>query len=690
MEVEIKYCNNIENGNIQIKENTLNIKYAINGTGKTTIAKAIIDKILNINLNELKPFKFQNNKEIIPEVNGLDNIKSVKVFNESYINQFVFLENEAVKDSFNIFIKNEKYELEMKEINNLLEEIRKTFHEDETFNELLNNLKTLSQSFGKSKSGYAANSVLGKGLGSGNKVENIPEGLEDYSEYLKSSVNNKWLKWQFTGKEYLDITDKCPYCTSTEITKNRQKIEILSQEYDPKVIEHLNSILEVFSNLDIYFNQNVKDKIQGITRNIDGITAEQSNFLMEIKNQIDVLIDKLEKIKNISYISLKDTDKMVERIKEYEIDIAYLDHLNSQETTEKINVLNGKLENIIDKAGILQGKINKQNENIRETIEMYDHEINDFLKCAGIKYNVEIKLDEDNVYRMKLKHNDYEEHLKNPKAYLSYGEKNAFALILFMYESIKENIDLVILDDPISSFDKNKKFAIINTMFRGKNSFMNKTVLMLTHDFEPIIDMKYVMPDRFICTAKYLENNKGNLIEKEVKKQDIHTFLEIAERNIQFLSDNINKLIYLRRYYEIKDKNNLAYDLVSSLFHKREKPTRGIEQILMTEEEIKEATETINEKISAFNYITEYNRIIDDNEMIKLYNESNNNYEKLQIYRIINDGKEIEDDVIKKFINETFHIENDYIFQLNPCEYEIVPEYVIEQCDTEISKLTIK
>lgn len=45
MNVEIKYCNNIESGNIEIQENTLNIKYAINGTGKTSIAKAIGYKI---------------------------------------------------------------------------------------------------------------------------------------------------------------------------------------------------------------------------------------------------------------------------------------------------------------------------------------------------------------------------------------------------------------------------------------------------------------------------------------------------------------------------------------------------------------------------------------------------------------------------------------------------------------------
>lgn len=40
--------------------------------------------------------------------------------------------------------------------------------------------------------------------------------------------------------------------------------------------------------------------------------------------------------------------------------------------------------------------------------------------------------------------------------------------------------------------------------------------------------------------------------------------------------------------------------------------------------------------------------------------------------------------VIKKFVNETFHIENDYLFQLNPCEYDTIPQYIIEKCDKEV------
>ena len=92
------------------------------------------------------------------------------------------------------------------------------------------------------------------------------------------------------------------------------------------------------------------------------------------------------------------------------------------------------------------------------------------MEYAGYKYHVDIKsMDED--YKLVLYHNDYTaKEISEGNNILSYGEKNAFALILFMYDALKENADLIILDDPISSFDETKKFAIINKLFYEKDS----------------------------------------------------------------------------------------------------------------------------------------------------------------------------------------------------------------------------
>ncbi len=76
--------------------------------------------------------------------------------------------------------------------------------------------------------------------------------------------------------------------------------------------------------------------------------------------------------------------------------------------------------------------------------------------------------------------------------------------------------------------------------------------------------------------------------------------------------------------------------------------------------------------------------------MVDVYNKSLNGYEKLQILRIINGEFTKSDDfsdTFKKFINESYHIENDFIFQLNPTKYDLVPEFIIEECDEYIKKL---
>ena len=42
---------------------------------------------------------------------------------------------------------------------------------------------------------------------------------------------------------------------------------------------------------------------------------------------------------------------------------------------------------------------------------------------------------------------------------------------------------------------------------------------------------------------------------------------------------------------------------------------------------------------------------------------------------------DIENSVIQKFIKETYHIENEFICQLDPAKFDTIPEYVVAECD---------
>jgi hypothetical protein len=79
---------------------------------------------------------------------------------------------------------------------------------------------------------------------------------------------------------------------------------------------------------------------------------------------------------------------------------------------------------------------------------------------------------------------------------------------------------------------------------------------------------------------------------------------------------------------------------------------------------------------------------ITDIEYLKtLYNNALDNYTKLNVFRLLYDESFEEIPcVLRKFINETYHIENELICQLNPNEYDLIPDFIVEECDRYVSE----
>ena len=42
-------------------------------------------------------------------------------------------------------------------------------------------------------------------------------------------------------------------------------------------------------------------------------------------------------------------------------------------------------------------------------------------------------------------------------------------------------------------------------------------------------------------------------------------------------------------------------------------------------------------------------------------------------------------DIVRKFVNEAYHIENEYLFGLDPVQFDIVPAFVIEKLDAVVN-----
>lgn len=698
--MELRRCNNIEIGAVEIKEQTLNLKYAINGSGKTTVAKAILASINERigaeknALTALTPFKYRNDGSTIPEVIGIDSVQSIRVFDEKYINDFVFQSDELLKGSFEIFIKGEAYEQGVKEIDAHLAIMHKALSEDKDIADLISDFNEISGSFGKdTKSGIHGASGLAKAFKGGNKIQNIPAGLEQYKSYIQHPENYKWVGWQLGGRDFLDLDSGCPYCTS-DIKEKRETIKRVGEVYQAKAIENLNKIVSAFSRLDKYFSDDTKAKIAEFVRCVNGYTDDQAEFLKEVKGQIDRLGIKFVKAQRLGFSSLKEVDKVIDGLIDHKIDLALFVHLQSENTKQKVEIVNAAIEKLLAQANHLQGMIKKQQLLIETLVKDNSAGINAFMRNAGYAYQVSLLEDVAGQHRLKLIHGDIDGEIENAKTHLSYGERNAFALVLFMYDALKAAPELIVLDDPISSFDKNKKYAIVEMLFRkGDGSLRDKTVLLLTHDLEPIVDLMVHHSDRFKKPfATFLQNRNGVLTEREISRADIKTFIEIADQNATAGGHILNRLIYLRRRLEVEGNKGLAFQVISNVLHKRQTPEMndGGNTRQMTPAELQDGTKLIVATIPEFDYKKVLDVVTDDRAMIDLYSNTTSNYEKLHLYRIIFGNKKdlIGSDVIKKFINEAFHIENDYIYQLNPREFQTVPHFVIEQCDRYVIELS--
>lgn len=162
MQITIKNCNNISAGTIGITESLLNIKFGLNGTGKSTIAKAIRCQIeAPEKLSELTPFGMLDSDKA-PEVIVPNEIKSVLIFNEEYLNQFTYRKDELVANSFEIFIKTPDYANSVERIGLILEEIKKVFSENAELDLIISDFESLSKSFATTQTGLSKSSAIYK------------------------------------------------------------------------------------------------------------------------------------------------------------------------------------------------------------------------------------------------------------------------------------------------------------------------------------------------------------------------------------------------------------------------------------------------------------------------------------------------------------------------------------------------
>ena len=697
MDINIKNCNNIKTADIRVEKNALNIKYGMNGTGKSTIAKAIEKRD---DLAELRTF----GSELEPEIIISESISKVEVFNNDFINRIIFNGSQVIDNGFEVFVKTDEYDKKRKEITDILSKLNRETFKDEIINNLRNSFANISAKIQLNTNQTIKRNPAYKSILKKENMFEVPETLEKYSEFIKDKEKNiNWVDWKNKGFEF-DEKNKCPFCAEEFSKSYTKEKESFIENYTKAGMKNLSDILDLIEGIKDYLNIEQYNKLISCIKedkNEDDIDFIYKKFMLEIA----YLNDKFEKIYEFDSYNIKNSEivNLMDRVKNLIIDKNELDYFRNENVLKVIDNITNKINEIVEKITDLQAKTATLNTFIKKSINDSKEDINKFLETAGFNYKFDFDMSSEESSKTILLYKGNEDiNVDDIEKHLSWGEKNAFALVLFMYYAISKKADLIILDDPISSFDSNKKYAIINRLFENrsdKKSFFGKTVIMLTHDFEPIID--FIInnkPNSGHAIAKYIKNSNNIVTEQEITKDsDIISIVKLSYMYATNPSINmISRINFLRKYIEHTrvdslEQKQLIYDMLSSLVHAKTCPDKQIsrnEYVDFTDAEFEITQNEIKKYINEFDYKEVLNKYYNKEYILEEFFKEDNNYIKSQLFRIyleISGERDSLDNNLLKFIDEIYHIENDYIFSLDLIKFDIIPDFIINSINEFMS-----
>lgn len=489
--VEIKNCNNIYTANIDIQKNKLNIRYAMNGTGKSTIGKAIKIKADKDDMDSLEPFDIADDEE--PICNISPEIDRVFLFNDDFVNNIVFQESEVITNAFEVFIVTPEYEKRQAAISKKLNSINVDVNDNEDVKHILSVGNYVLSKFSENNSGGLKKIGMLKTLTTSENIFVLPKKLNRFKPLMEKKYTADWVGWKNEGGQY-DDNNICPFCTDSLKEEYQSEKQLFNDSYTKSNVKNIKELLSYFDEVKDYMEESKKEKLYQCIKETKDV-KEIELWIHKFYHELKLLVGKVNAIIKFNAYEVKreDISNLDKKLKSLLIDITDFDIFNNVKVGELIDFINSKVNLILPEIDLLKKDMGELKGLIGSAEKEAVKDINEFLEMAGINYEFEIRGKAENTSKSILKYVSKTQgsiEVDDINLHLSWGEKNAFALVLFMHYALSQNPDLVILDDPISSFDSNKKYAIINRLFSSDKvkSFYKNTVLMLTHDLQPVID----------------------------------------------------------------------------------------------------------------------------------------------------------------------------------------------------------
>ena len=540
-----------QNNEIEFSTNKIAVIYGPNGTGKTSLS-SILEKAANSEFDiEFNNIRYTNNGEpfahIIHDQNGRNII-------EGSTEDFILGDN----------IKKE-YQLK--------EQLDKGFRN--LYDSLINVLKV--------RFGITTKNSVFLSLLDDDKLKDYISDLANNKQKGNNIDKEDFLNY-FNEKSALDVSsyddekfyffvdnkkDKTSYLNALRQLKK----DTFCKEEQYIKIEQTNDAISILKKYQNIHNCIVCDN----DINQEALLAKKSN---ENKNAYNTLSDNSKKIIDGIIMKVPADDKFEIKKALEEIfftgNLDILDKLLAEIETYEVlykNLLTNEFINAIKDANLLN-IYNEYKKIVSEKPEFEDEDvifIESFLNSC-LEKKITLSRDENKNIRLLL---DNKEFLNQERTSLklSNGEQNFLSLSFELLKAKKVNEQLVVLDDPISSFDsiyKNKiAYAIIKFL-------SDKYSLILTHNTDLIKLLEHQLNNSFILY--YMNNTEGeNNGFLKINDHEKHILLYIPSLIKLFCSDIAPEILnekaflisivpFLRGYcYLIQ--NNEKKDKLTKIMH---------------------------------------------------------------------------------------------------------------------------
>lgn len=358
------------------------------------------------------------------------------------------------------------------------------------------------------------------------KLQEIKERVREYNENRKQKATKTLQNLNHKLSELQNIIQEC---------LDKQTNTVSSLDTDAKISNSYAVIQE--ASIGIANARNViKDKIKNIDSKQTFI--DFGDDLVKFSHAIETLSG----IRNSQLKDLETQNNNKDTLVKGAIGLEIVNDKNIQGKLSDIKTESKAFESATTSNKEIHEKIQKLKQSKSVTADFADY-ISGILASLNINLKLVVSEDDKN-YVIQHKHSNVKLILSD----ISEGERNLLALLFFYYELFRDNeqqdfkneVELIIIDDPVSSMDDINKMYILELM-KQVLELDTPQVFILTHSWEDFSNMCYGFSDKSATPSQpatpygFYEIKKGATGDSLVQrtKSNVppyhHNFAEVYE-----------------------------------------------------------------------------------------------------------------------------------------------------------------